>query len=274
MKSQPETDVVAALDTKRWDTDSNPFFTEYYANESLSETTLQRYTNIRDAVLRVLGDPEPGLRVADIGCGAGTQCRLWTERGHRIFGLDINEPLVRLARQRAAEAQINVTFEVGSATNLPWPDQSMDICLMPELLEHVAEWQDCLNECARVLKTNGLLFLSTTNKLCPVQQEFELPFYSWYPSPLKRRYERLAITTRPELVSHAKYPAVNWFTFFSLRSYLKNLGFECMDRFDIAALRQGNRTASVLTLLRAIPLLRFLGHVLTPYTVVIALKQR
>jgi 2-polyprenyl-3-methyl-5-hydroxy-6-metoxy-1,4-benzoquinol methylase len=55
----------------------------------------------------------------------------------------------------------------------------MDVCLLPELLEHVADWQSCLNEAARVLRPGGLLYLSTTNVLCPRQQEFNLPLYSF-----------------------------------------------------------------------------------------------
>jgi SAM-dependent methyltransferase len=144
---------------------------------------------------------------------------------------------------------------------------------MPELLEHVVDWQSCLKECDRVLRPNGLLYLSTSNKLCPSQQEFDLPLYSWYPGFLKRRYERLAVTTRPELVNHATYPAVNWFSFYSLRTYLRNLGFDCMDRFDAAALHRSGVVKPVLAAIRHIPLLRFFGHVATPYTVLIAIKR-
>ncbi len=93
--------------------------------------------------------------------------------------------------------------------------------MLPELLEHVEDWQTCLNEAVRALRPGGALYLSTTNALNPVQDEFELPFYSWYPGFLKRHYERLAVTTRPELVNHAKYPAVHWFTFFGLKPYLR-----------------------------------------------------
>ena len=36
------------------------------------------------------------------------------------------------------------------ATAVPWQDGSADIYLMPELLEHVADWQSCLDEAARM----------------------------------------------------------------------------------------------------------------------------
>jgi 2-polyprenyl-6-hydroxyphenyl methylase/3-demethylubiquinone-9 3-methyltransferase len=59
-----------------------------------------------------------------------------------------------------------------------WPNRSMDVCLVPELLEHVREWRECLADFARVLRPGGVLVLTTNNKLCPVQQEFNLPLYS------------------------------------------------------------------------------------------------
>jgi 2-polyprenyl-6-hydroxyphenyl methylase/3-demethylubiquinone-9 3-methyltransferase len=150
----------------------------------------------------------------------------------------------------------------------------MDVCLSPELLEHVADWEACVREFIRVLKPGGVLYLSTTNKLCPVQEEFDLPAYSWYPRALKRRYERLAVTTRPELVNHAQYPAVNWFSYFELRRYVQARGLDCLDRFDVAALGQhGFAGRMALLAVRVTPMTRWLAHVCTPYTMVFATKR-
>lgn len=260
-----------------WDHGSHQDFYDYYASESESEAARQRFLGIQAAVLRIAGRTgmDATLDVADIGCGAGTQARLWAERGHRVFGLDVNEPLIWLARRRAAESGMVIRFEVGTATALPWADATMDVCLLPELLEHVDDWQSCISEAARVLRPGGLLYLSTTNVLCPVQEEFNLPMYSWYPKPVKRYCERLAMTTRPALAGHAKYPAVHWFSFYGLRDLLKPLGFSCLDRFDLMDLAAKGRLARfVVTALREVRLLRFLGHVATPSTYLVAVKLR
>jgi ubiquinone/menaquinone biosynthesis C-methylase UbiE len=253
---------------------SGDAFADYYAGESLSESTLARFSSTKDAVLRVLrhaGLPDRELQVADIGCGAGTQSILWARDGHRVSGIDVNETLVGLARKRAAEAGLGIRFECASAVRLPWPDRSMDVCLLPELLEHVADWQACLAEAVRILKPRGLLYLSTTNRLCPAQQEFDLPLYSWYPGWLKRRYEKLAVTTRPELVNHAKFPAVNWFDFYALRRAPALRGFRCLDRFDVAALApHGMPARALLAVIRGVAPLRWLAHAATSYTVVFA----
>jgi hypothetical protein len=128
-----------------------------------------------------------------------------------------------------------------------------------------------LKELMRVLAPGGLMLISTTNLLCPRQEEFTLPAYSWYPPPLKRHYERLAKTTRPELANHAKYPAVHWFTYYGLRRHLAAHGFQTMDRFDVAALAdRGGLAASALNIIRATPVTRFIGHVLSSYTLVVA----
>lgn len=256
-----------------WDTGSHEAFYRFYEQQSLKPETLQRFEANCETLLRVYG-AAPGatgaLDVLDVGCGAGAQVRFWTRRGHRYCGIDINEPLVQLARRRAEEQKIDARFEVGSATALPCADASVDICLLPELLEHVADWQACLDEAIRVLRPGGLIHISTSSKLCPKQQEFNLPLYSWYPHRLKRYFERRALTDRPDLANHAKYPAVNWFSFYGLRDYLGPKGFECLDRFDLIDPRgKGRLAGALLSLIRALPPLRFLGHVLTPYSLVV-----
>ena len=150
----------------------------------------------------------------------------------------------------------------------------MDVCLVLELLEHVTAWEACLAEFDRVLRPGGVLVLTTTNKLCPRQQEFRLPLYSWYPARLKRRFERMASTTHPHLANFATYPAVNWFSFSSLAAALPPAAYDCLDRFDVmdpSRLRPALR--GVLTLVRGVPPIRWLAHVATPGTLLFAVKR-
>jgi 2-polyprenyl-6-hydroxyphenyl methylase/3-demethylubiquinone-9 3-methyltransferase len=257
-----------------WDHTSHDQFYKYYKEASISARALGRFRAIRDTIVRL----HPGLlkntcAVADIGCGAGTQSLLWAELGCNVHGLDVNEPLVELGRLRTAEAGYNIDFRVGSAVALPWPDASMQVCLAVELLEHVADWQRCLLEFSRVVAAGGVLYVSTSNALCPFQQEFTLPLYSWYPAALKKYCERLAVSTRPQLANYAKYPAINWFTFYQLRDFLRGQGFDCYDRFDLVdPSRKGIVSKTLLWSIREFRLLRFLAYVATEGTAILAVK--
>jgi ubiquinone/menaquinone biosynthesis C-methylase UbiE len=261
---------------ENYDHSSDPNFVEYYARESQSPETTERFRRIRDRAIGLLAESGRAglLDVVDIGCGAGAQALLWAHLGHRVSALDVNEQLVNIARARAAQKGLSIRFDIGTATALPYADASADAVLLPELLEHVSDWQSCLNEAVRVLKFGGLLYLSTTNWLCPRQQEFTLPLYSWYPGTLKRWCERKATTTHPEWVNHARYPAVNWFSYFELSRWLRARGFVTMDRFDMLATQTfGGLARAFVTSIRMLPPLRLLGHMATGGTTVWAVRR-
>jgi len=119
------------------DYSSHEEFTSYYAEKSARPEFVQRFRSLQDAILRFLKTSQKAgqcLEVLDVGCNAGTQCMVWAEGGHRIHGLDINQPLLEIARKRAAEAGYAIDFRLGSAMELPWPESSMDVCLAVELL--------------------------------------------------------------------------------------------------------------------------------------------
>lgn len=276
--SMPEnsTDLATlATESTVWDHSTHTEFFDYYARQSMTPEAHDRFRRIRDAIRRVDPSKNGGCDVADIGCNAGTQCLLWAELGHRVYGVDLNGPLLNLARQRAESVGQDIKFVLGSAVSLPLGDESMDVCLAIELLEHVADWKSCMREFTRILRPGGVLYLTTTNKLCPVQHEFELPIYAWYPNAVKRYCERLAVTTRPQLANYAKYPAVHWFTFYQLRDFLAEAGFDSLDRFDIMdTSNKSPKARAVVRLLRTVPVLRWFGHVATSGTTIVAIKRK
>jgi 2-polyprenyl-3-methyl-5-hydroxy-6-metoxy-1,4-benzoquinol methylase len=263
-------------DQTLFDHSTHQEFVDYYAKQSLTDASIQRMRGIYDCINRNLTQRGvmQKLNVADIGCGTGLMSIMWAQDGHNVHGLDVNEVLIDIARQRAKDENLNIEFSLGSATSLPWEDASMDVCIAPELLEHVEEWKLCINEFVRILKPNGVLYVSTANKLCPKQEEFNLPFYSWYPAPIKRYCENLARTTHPQIAGYTKYPAVNWFSFYQLRKELSKVGMESFDRFDIMDINaKPPYQKFIINLIKCNYILRWLGHVGTPGLPILAIKK-
>ena len=67
-----------------------------------------------------------GAAVLDVGCGAGAEAIFLARCGFRAIGVDSSEKALRIARERAAEAGVEVDFHLAEATGLPFPDRSID----------------------------------------------------------------------------------------------------------------------------------------------------
>ena len=86
--------------------------------------------------------------------------------------------------------------------------------------------------------------------------------------------ERLAVTTHPQIVNFASYPAVHWFSFYGLRRYLARLGLKSMDRFDVMDAQEKSAAVRLaLKAIRGVPLVRLLAHMTQGGTLLVAVKE-
>lgn len=98
-----------------------------------------------------------GASVLDVGCGSGAGLEM-LERAFapkRIAGFDLMPEQVRLARQRAPRAEL----EVGDVTAIPAEADAFDAAFVFAILHHVPAWRTGLREIARVLKRGGVLLV-------------------------------------------------------------------------------------------------------------------
>lgn len=82
-----------------------------------------------------------------------------------------------------------------------------------------------------------------------------------------------ADVAKAHLVGNAEYPAFRWFSFYALRRELASRGFRACDRFDTLAPGAARGKRAVAAVARSLPPARFLAHVLTPYTQVVAIRD-
>jgi len=108
-----------------------------------------------------------GKDVLDIACGEGYGSYLLGQVARSVIGVDIDKPTV--AHANAAYLSDRVSFKIGSATQMPIKDASVDVVVSFETLEHFAEHEAFRAEVKRVLRPDGLLIISSPNR--PVYSE-------------------------------------------------------------------------------------------------------
>lgn len=101
-----------------------------------------------------------GMALLDVGCGVGGPARMAAAR-HRcqVTGIDLSPDFVDLARSLTERLGLSsqVTYDVGSATDLPYPDGSFARAMLNHVGMNIADKARLFAEVRRVLEPGGLL---------------------------------------------------------------------------------------------------------------------
>jgi len=101
--------------------------------------------------------------VLDIACGAGYGSYLLSSDAAAVTGIDINAATIQKAKKNYDGSHLS--FITGNVENIPCPDASFDVAVSFETLEHIIDHEKMLSELKRVLTPEGILILSTPDKL-------------------------------------------------------------------------------------------------------------
>jgi 2-polyprenyl-3-methyl-5-hydroxy-6-metoxy-1,4-benzoquinol methylase len=106
----------------------------------------------------VLASGQQPLRVLDVGCGEGELTRALADAGHDPLGIDVCEEPLRRARALNPDLELLEVSPQG-----PWPlaDSTFDLVWAGETIEHVLDTIAWLSEVRRVLRSGGMLALTT-----------------------------------------------------------------------------------------------------------------
>lgn len=106
---------------------------------------------------------DTAARVLDVGCGTGSLLVSLKQRYPNVeaVGADPDPKALARARQKATRAGVQVSFDQGFGSSLPYPERHFDRVLSSFMFHHVplTERRALLSEIARVLKPGGALHL-------------------------------------------------------------------------------------------------------------------
>jgi 2-polyprenyl-6-hydroxyphenyl methylase/3-demethylubiquinone-9 3-methyltransferase len=104
-----------------------------------------------------------GLRILDIGCGAGLLCEPFARLGAQVIGIDPSETNIAVARLHATRSNLLIDYRCGTVEDVD-PHERFDVVLAMEVIEHVVDVGDFLDRCAALMRPTGLMAVSTLNR--------------------------------------------------------------------------------------------------------------
>lgn len=129
----------------------------------MKKITLGREQKLRVTTIE-LANIKQGDSVLEVGCGTGTltlEVKRKAGPSGNVYGIDIIPGMIELSRQKAAKAEVDITFELGSIDNIPFPDNKFDAVMCSFMIFHMSDAvrHKGIDEIYRVLKPNGRLLV-------------------------------------------------------------------------------------------------------------------
>ncbi|MEH2524774.1 MULTISPECIES: bifunctional 2-polyprenyl-6-hydroxyphenol methylase/3-demethylubiquinol 3-O-methyltransferase UbiG [unclassified Bradyrhizobium] len=104
-----------------------------------------------------------GLRILDIGCGAGLLCEPFTRLGAQVIGIDPSATNIAAARLHADKGHLSIDYRCTTVEAMDVRER-FDVVLAMEVIEHVTDVGAFLARCAAMVKPGGLMVVSTLNR--------------------------------------------------------------------------------------------------------------
>ena len=121
------------------------------------------HTTLEKTFVELIGATGDGKRVLEIGCGSGGIAAHHLPNAAYILATDLSNSALAIAREFFSARQ-NIEFVQSDAESIDCPDESFDLVVSKEVIEHLIEPMMLLKKAHRLLRPGGKLVLSTPNK--------------------------------------------------------------------------------------------------------------
>lgn len=110
-------------------------------------------------------DRAHGLRVLEVGCGAGTDLVRFARGGAIVTGVDVAPSAIELAKKNFAIHGLTADLRVANGEALPFPDGAFDLVYAHGVVQYTANDQRLVGECRRVVKAGGEAIFQVYNRV-------------------------------------------------------------------------------------------------------------
>lgn len=129
----------------------------------MRKMTLGREKALREMTIN-LAQVKPGDRVLEVGCGTGTLTLAAKRQAGptgQVYGIDIIPGMIEISKQKAEQSNLDVTFQLGSIDDIPFPENTFDVVMCSFMIFHMSDAvrNKGIAEIYRVLKPQGKLMV-------------------------------------------------------------------------------------------------------------------
>jgi ubiquinone/menaquinone biosynthesis C-methylase UbiE len=123
----------------------------WYAKNTASD--MAEFQALAERLTKAL---RPGSRILEVAPGPGYLAIEIARRGpYAITGLDISRTFVEIAAANARKASVEIDFQQGNASAMPFSDETFDLILCRAAFKNFSQPLEAMNEMHRVLKPEG-----------------------------------------------------------------------------------------------------------------------
>jgi len=112
--------------------------------------------------------------VIDVGCGTGYRCRIFAEKSRMVYGIDYDKEAVTYCEKNYVAPNIKYIRMDANSLDL---DRQFDIAVAFQVIEHMQNLDKFIEQLKRVVKPNGIIFISTPNVRRPQEDKDANPFH-------------------------------------------------------------------------------------------------
>jgi 2-polyprenyl-6-hydroxyphenyl methylase/3-demethylubiquinone-9 3-methyltransferase len=103
--------------------------------------------------------------ILDVGCGGGILAESMARLGGNVTGIDQSEIAIKIAKLHAKENNLSIDYKLLNIEDFLKKDSNkFDVITCLEMIEHVPDPASIITSCAKKLKKNGRLYVSTINR--------------------------------------------------------------------------------------------------------------
>ena len=150
--------------------------------------------------------------ILDIGCGGGLVTEEFAKLGANITGIDASDKNIKVASIHAQKLKLDINYICTSAEELVKEGKRYDVVFALEIIEHVADVEEFIKACSKLVKPGGMFFVATMNRtikslaLAKIAVEYVL---RWLPAGTHDWNKFLKPSEIENIATHNKLSLIN-----------------------------------------------------------------